>query len=110
MPEILTTGSQVTCEHKGTVFLKSSQTKLKIDGQPVLLESDLAGSAITGCQNVSATTKACTTVSLVTAGKASGLTVNGTPVLTADASGPTDGTPPAKWSVSSAGQTKLVAS
>jgi hypothetical protein len=44
---ILTTASQITCTHGGTVKLSTSNTKLKIDGSAALLESDVH--SVTGC-------------------------------------------------------------
>lgn len=44
---ILTTASQVTCTHGGKPTLTTSNTKVKADGMPALLESDVH--AVAGC-------------------------------------------------------------
>lgn len=44
---ILTTSSQVTCTHGGMATLTTSNTKMKVDGAPALLESDVH--AVAGC-------------------------------------------------------------
>jgi len=45
--KILTTASQIKCAHGGTVTLTTSNTTLKIDGMPALLESDMH--TVAGC-------------------------------------------------------------
>lgn len=109
---VLTTGSQLACAHGGQLRVHSRQSKLAVDGKPVLLFSDLAGTPISGCGTpASSSTKPCTTVVSALAGQSSTLAVDGTPVLTEQARGLTDGVSPQgpTWSVRSAGQTKLVA-
>jgi hypothetical protein len=44
---ILTTSSQVMCTHGGTASLITSNTKLKVDNSPALLESDVL--PVAGC-------------------------------------------------------------
>ena len=44
---ILTTSSTVMCMHGGTATLTTSNTKMKIDGSPALLESDIH--PVAGC-------------------------------------------------------------
>lgn len=44
---ILTTASQVKCMHGGTATLATANTKLKIEGSPALLESDIH--PVAGC-------------------------------------------------------------
>lgn len=44
---ILTTTSQVKCMHGGTATLTTSNAKLKIEGSPALLESDIH--PVAGC-------------------------------------------------------------
>lgn len=44
---ILTTMSQVKCMHGGTATLTTANAKLKIDGSPALLESDIH--PVAGC-------------------------------------------------------------
>ena len=44
---ILTTSSQVSCTHGGTATLSTSNTKVKADNSPALLESDVH--PVAGC-------------------------------------------------------------
>jgi len=44
---ILTTASQVICTHGGMAVLTTSNTKIKVDGMPALLESDIH--SVVGC-------------------------------------------------------------
>ena len=44
---ILTTASTVTCTHGGQATLTTSNTKVKVDGVPALLESDIH--SVVGC-------------------------------------------------------------
>jgi hypothetical protein len=43
----LTTSSQVTCTHGGSATLTTSNTKVKVDNAPALLETDVH--AVAGC-------------------------------------------------------------
>lgn len=115
MTAILTTGSSLTCAHGGRISLSSHQSKLSVAGHPVLVQTDLVGASISGCPTPvasSPTTKPCLTVVAVLAGPTPKLTVDGTPVLLANARGLTDGVDPAPgtWSVQSAAQTKATVS
>lgn len=81
-PSVLTTKSTVACGHTGKVKADSS-TRLTVDGAPVLLAST-AGKTISGCivpDNANPPTKHCTSVTSVTAGEASKLSVGGTSVV-----------------------------
>ena len=44
---ILTTASIITCTHGGMVSLTTSNSKVKVDGMPALLESDIH--TVAGC-------------------------------------------------------------
>jgi hypothetical protein len=138
MPGVLTTESQVLCgpaapsAHGGTVSL-SSTAKLTVKGHPVLLESNIAGQAITGCATTLASdasgpvAQPCLKVSKVpqlsppppveppplTSGKAIKLTVNGKQVMLDTVQGFTNGmvskTTPLNKLTGKAVQTKLTA-
>ena len=109
MPFVLTSASVLSCGHQGKFVLVPSQTKLKVDGNPVLVEGDLEKATIAGC-TTPAPGKLCTKVSSVIVGVAITMAVDGKKVLLDTAMGLTDGVPaPAPWSVTSAGQTKLQA-
>jgi hypothetical protein len=111
MPKVLTKGSSLTCAHQGTIKLTPSQTKLKVDGQAVLVDGDLVGATVSGCTTpTSQTSKPCSSVVSMMAGAALHLKVGGKGVLLDTAAGLTDGLPTNSWSVQSAGQTKLDAS
>lgn len=113
MPLVLNASAVIRCVHgTGVVRPVPSQQRLKVDGQPVLLLTDLIGAPIAGCTNNDPPRGIlpCLTVVSVTAGQARKLTVGGVPVLLDSASGVTSSTPPGIFSVSSAGQSKVSAS
>lgn len=114
MPTPLTTGAQVACAHQGSVVLSAGQSKLTVNGQPVLIQGDLVGAVVGGCTTPtdSSGNKTCLATSSASGGVAQKLTVNGVGVLTDGHSGQTDGTVGGSlqsWSVRDAGQTKLTA-
>lgn len=96
MPNVLTDSSTVTCGHSGKVTT-SGNGKLTVNGNPVLLKSGVAGKAVSHCATAPASepsgpiAKPCTTVSSVTAGEATKLTIAGNPVLIDTLTGQTDG-------------------
>ncbi|WP_405066395.1 hypothetical protein OG558_32420 [Kribbella sp. NBC_01510] len=94
-PAVLTSNSNVTCAHSGTVAADSS-SRLTVAGVPVLLAS-VAGKTINGCtvvDNPNTSTVHCAKVSSVTAGETSKLTVGGTSVLLDVLAGFSSGQPP----------------
>ncbi|MFD0278934.1 hypothetical protein ACFVHB_34195 [Kitasatospora sp. NPDC127111] len=113
MPSALTTASVLQCIHGGRLTVPAAGTALTVDGQPVLVQSDLAAATIAGCANTNASAgqTPCLKVTSVIAGLSTVLTVRGQPVLLDTARGLTNATPPAPvmWQVVSAGQTKLTA-
>ncbi|MGW7528517.1 hypothetical protein [Streptomyces sp. NPDC054783] len=113
MPSVLTTASVLQCIHGGTLTVPAGSTALMVDGQPVLVQGDLAGAAIAGCANTNASAgqTPCLKVTSVLTGLSTTLTVRGQPVLLDTAQGLTNATPPTPvmWQVVSAGQTKLTA-
>jgi hypothetical protein len=110
MPSVLTTSSTVQCSHQAKVALQSSQTKLKAGGSPVLLQTDMIGASISGCPNSGPSLTPCSSTVSVTAGMATNLSVDSTPVLLESATGLTNSVPPGTWTVTSAGQSVLSAS
>jgi hypothetical protein len=118
MPMVITESSVIKCAHQGTVQFTASQQVLQVDGQSVLLVSDVSTGVVSGCTtqpNPQTGAKPCLKVVGLSAGAATMLTVNTTPVLLETANGTTDGVttpgPPTNfWSVQSAGQTKLASS
>ena len=113
MASVLTSGSSVGCNHKGSISL-ASQAKLKVKGNAVLLEEHVNGKDISRCPIVKDDSKGTapdTVVKALTAGKASKLKVGGKPVLLGTLAGTTDGLPatPGMQLKVSAGQSKLTA-
>lgn len=109
MGALLTTGSQITCPHQGTVSVAGDST-LTIGGQAVVPQAQVAAAAVSGCltQN-SNSTKQCLKVVPPVTGSSLALTVNGQPIMTDNLSSATDGVPAATISAT-AGQSVLTAS
>jgi hypothetical protein len=111
MARLLTAAAVITCPHLGVVQVKPSQTLLTSGGSPVLVAGDLDGQQIAGCTVVTNTntgTMQCTVALSVTAGAAQLTKVSGRPALLDTAQGPTNGNPPATFSVQAAGQVALL--
>jgi hypothetical protein len=111
MPHVLTEDSVVKCIHGGQVQFQASQTKLKVDGKAVIVQSDVLVSTVSNCPNTNAGQTPCLKVTSIIAGLSSNLRVDDQPVMLETARGLTNATPPepVMWRVESAGQTKLAA-
>lgn len=95
-------GGYVNCE---------GVSKLKVQGNMVLLKTGIKGKSITGCQNHPSpdnNNQPCKTVNEVKAGEAKKLKVEGESVILDSLSGSTDGQPVGSLKAN-AGQTKLTA-
>ena len=96
-PAVLTTASSVTCADSGTVAPTSTR-RLRVGGKPVLLAPGAGESiSISACpvtDDASHSILKCTSVSSLTAGNSSRLTVGGTSVLLDVLAGFSNGTPP----------------
>jgi hypothetical protein len=123
MPNVLTTASDVTCGHRQLPALPgavqvASAAKLKVNSNPVLLESSVSGKTISGCGipippqgNLK-----CTTVLSVANKAPPKLKVNGDAVLVGTITGTTtgtvvddpDGATPQKKLAATANQSKLL--
>jgi hypothetical protein len=97
MAGVLTTASNVTCGHSGSVNTSSS-AKLTVGGKSVLLKSSIEGKTVGSCSTQPSTDPSgapqdvkCLTVSGVTAGEATKLTAGGSPVVLDTLAGSTDG-------------------
>ncbi|HZD96152.1 MAG TPA: hypothetical protein VE133_17965 [Candidatus Sulfotelmatobacter sp.] len=96
MPGVLTTGSNVTCGHAGTVSTSGSD-KLKVSGNPALLKTGIASKSISSCATPAAsdvsgpTAIPCSTVSSVATGEATKLKISGAAVMLDTLTGQTDG-------------------
>ena len=111
MPNVLTESSVLQCIHGGTVKVQASQSKLKVDGKAVLLQSDLLAATVSNCPNNNppAGQTPCLKVTSIISGVSTELLVDSQPVMLETATGLTNATPPAPvmWQVQTAGQTKL---
>jgi hypothetical protein len=118
MPGVLTTASNVTCGHSGSVSTSSS-TKLRVSDSAVLLKDGINGKSVSSCGITPAsdssgiTASKCTTVSAVTSGTATKLQADGQPVMLDTLAGATDGLMVSKLPQAllsgTAGQSKLTA-
>jgi hypothetical protein len=104
MAAVLTTGSLLQCQHQFPLIVTPSQQTLLVDGQPVLLDTDVLTADLKSCQGQPV--KCGKVVSILT-GLSTTLQVGGHPVVLATAKGATGG---GTWQVANAGQTKLAAS
>jgi hypothetical protein len=134
MSGVLTTASSVTCGHAPGAVQTSSNAKLTVGGNPVLLKSSIDRQPVSGCVTPPATDASgptagpCTFVTGdpyvpapppaagspgVTAGEAQKLTANGNPVMLDTLAGKTNGmvakTTPQTLLAATAGQSKLTA-
>lgn len=108
MGAVLTETSSVKCNHTGSVQLRAGQSKLTVNGNKVLVDGDLNGATISSCTTPSTQSSSpCATVTSALGGVAQKLKVGGSGVLLDTITGPTSGVPPATFSVTDAGQTKL---
>lgn len=92
---LLTEDALLVCKHElGQVANTTSQSLVTIHRRKVLVDSNPEGRPITGCPNIGATIKPCTTTLKVTAGYSSLIRINGRRVCLDTVVGLTDGTPP----------------
>jgi hypothetical protein len=84
----------VRCGHDGVVANVPSQTWVRVDGSPVLVEPDPVGRSISMCPNVGVNIKPCTTTLVVRTGYSTFVRIGGQPVSLETVVGFTDGTPP----------------
>jgi hypothetical protein len=112
MRKVLTTQSTVTCGHVAGSVQTASTAKLKIDGNPVLLQASVLGRTVASCGIPQVQgNKLCTTVLSVTNAPPPKLTVGGAPVLLDTITGTTDGAigaTPQTLLAATANQAKLV--
>jgi hypothetical protein len=107
MANVLTTGSVITCLHTGTATLTSG-AKLKVGGNPVLLETQATKFLIAKCTQVGTNLTPCTKIATVKSGSVSvKLKVGGVAVLLDSLGGTTNGNPGKTFSAT-ANQSKLV--
>jgi hypothetical protein len=110
MANVITTATSITCPSSGTVK-KTSDAKLQVAGNPVLLQSQVSSWTVDGCTqtNANAGEVQCLKVSAPTKGAAAKLFVGDTKVLLDSLEAITNGTPKNKLSTA-AGESKLQAS
>ena len=91
----LTEQADVRCTHRlGKAPQSASQNWVTVAGVAVLVGSDPVGRSIGGCPNIGASIKPCTNTLAMKAGESSFVRIDGRPVIRADLTGYTDGTPP----------------
>jgi hypothetical protein len=97
MAGVLTEGSKITCGTEGVVAARG-QSKLTVDGKPVLVLDGVNGKEVKTCATVTDANTGlvkCSKVAAVAAGEAAKLTVGNAPVLLAETfAGTTDGIHP----------------
>jgi hypothetical protein len=108
MAKVITTATSISCPSAGTVS-KSSDAKLLVAGNPVLLQSQVSTWKVEGCTQTKSGEVQCLTVAAVTAGPAAKLTVGGSKVLLDSLKATTQGSP-LNTLTTAAGEAKLQAS
>lgn len=84
----------VRCGHDGVVANVPSQTWVRVDSSPVLVEPDPVGRSISMCPNIGVNIKPCTTTLVVRTGYSTFVRIGGRPASLETVVGFTDGTPP----------------
>lgn len=91
----LTDRADVRCTHKvGKSPQQASQHWVTIGGDPILVAPDPVGRPVQGCPNVGVSIKPCTNTLSIRTGQSAWVRIGGRPVIRADLTGFTDGTPP----------------
>ncbi|MET8997640.1 hypothetical protein [Amycolatopsis sp. NPDC004169] len=103
MAAVLTAASILVCPHRFPFKVAPSQELLAVDGEFVLLRSDLLKVKIETCAN----NPKCTNITEVTAGLSTTLAIGGDQVVLDTAAGTTNAAP--GWQVQLAAQDKLEA-
>lgn len=107
MAKVLTTNSKVDCGHGGVVNTTST-SKLKVDGQSVLLANEFPNWSISlTCSQKGSNQKQCSKISSISNGRSTKLKVNGIEVLLDTLSGITNGVPKFSDLSAEANQDKL---
>jgi len=110
-PLWVTVDADVRCDHVvGKIGVISTQDLLRVEGRPVVVGEDPVGRPIGGCPNTGVSIKPCNLTLRIQVGRSTFVTIDGRPVIRADLSGFTDGTPPmsVRYTVRDPGQ-RLVA-
>ena len=82
------------CGNDGRVQNEPSQTWVRVDGSPVLIEPDPSGRSISMCPHIGINIKPCTNTLEVRKGYSTFVRIGGKPVSLDTVIGFTDGTPP----------------
>jgi hypothetical protein len=106
MTAVAIAASIFTCPHGLPMTVSASQQLLTVDGQSVVVQSDLLGATFT-CASSSNTP--CTAVVSIDGGLSTTLTVGGEPVVLATVTGTTTGAPATPVQITSVNQSKLEA-
>lgn len=110
--KLLVLEAVLRCGHDGAVRTVASQSWVRVDASPVLVESDPQGRSISGCPNVSVNFKPCKNTLVVRTGYSTFVRIGGHAVCLDSVQGFTDGTPPGlvKYDVRDPGQAFVDAS
>ncbi|MFW5874665.1 MAG: hypothetical protein ACOCUC_00380 [bacterium] len=91
----LTAKAKLVCKHElGKVGIRVSQEFVTIGQDPVLVENDPEQRPVSGCPNIGATIKPCTSTLKVIRGYSNLVRINHRRVCLDTVTGLTDGTPP----------------
>jgi hypothetical protein len=89
---LLTSNARMVCSHElGRVVLSPSQTWVRVEGHPLLVEPDPRRRPIVGCPNLTVATKPCTATLRVRHGYSGLVTIDGRAVCLDGLRGSTDG-------------------
>lgn len=105
MANVVTTNGSFICANAGTASVSAASSILKVDGNDIVIASDVIGSTISGCTNP---TVPCTTVMSYTAGASIILKKGSSFVLLSGATFVTNGTAPLLIATDT--QTKFISS
>lgn len=104
---LLTEDATLICKHAlGVVAIVAGQQLVTVNGRKLLIELDPESRPISGCPNVGATIKPCTSTLPVQVGYSDLMRIGGRRVCLDTVTGLTDGTPPGTvtYNVKAAGQ------
>ena len=85
--------ADLKCLHRGSVKISPSQTWVRIDGRPVLVDNDPESKSISLCPNSGAFIRPCETTLRVLAGYSDFIRIDGHRICLDTVHGLTDGTP-----------------
>jgi hypothetical protein len=107
----VTTRATIKCDHDGKVKNVPSQTWVRVDTYPVLVDNDPDHRDVNACPNIGPTMKPCTNTITVFKGYSTFIRIGGHGVVLDNLDGLTDGTLPGTvhYNVRQPGQTYVAA-